>query len=262
MPLKLIAFDDSPSCRGWTWAIRDSKLLARVVARLVMGQYLHADSLLLGRPAKQVALLQGAYLKVLRDLTQPKDVAHRDGWLFQMISWVAARTTDPKLLARAPQPRTADKGFDGIMVRRRAARNGAIYVVVCEDKATKQPRRVIRTEVWPSIRELESGARDNELLSEVTTLLSTVLPGAAAQDAVHRILWKDARRYRVSVTVAPERVDEARRKALFKGYRTVARGECLRRRGEMLVLDEMRAWMESFAEQVATELRRMRSRRV
>lgn len=262
MPLKLVAFDDSPTCRGWTWVVNDSKALAKIVAHLLMGQYLHAESLLAGRPTRRVAALQGAYLRVLRDLERPKDVSHRDGWLFQMISWVAARKADPALLARAPQPRAADKGFDGILVRRSAAGNRPLCVIICEDKATKQPRKVIRTEVWPSIRGLESGTRDNELLSELTTILSTAMPRTEAEDAVQRIIWKNARRYRVSVTVAPGRSDVERRKALFKGYRSAAKGKCIRRGGEMLVLDELRNWMNRFANEVAHELRQMRSNRV
>jgi hypothetical protein len=257
MPVNIVAFDDSPSCRGWTWVIRDRDALAQIVAHLLMGQYLHAQRLISGRASPTVSALEGAYLRLVKQLTNPTVVAHRDGWLFQMISWVAAHVSDPNLIARAPQPRQADKGFDGIFVRQRSDRSGALYVLVCEDKATEQPRTVVRSEVWPALKELESGARDNEILSELTAVLSTVLPRTDAEDAVRRIVWKHARRYRVSITVPTTRTEEDQRKRLFKGYRSVVRGKCVRRRGEMLILDDLRPWMNGFALLVARKLQQM-----
>jgi hypothetical protein len=255
----LVAFNDSPSCRGFTWKVNDVDTLAKLVAHLLMGQYLHAENLLAGRPIQQTAAAKAAYLRIIRELTQPSDVTHRDGWLFQMISWIAARVKEPDVLARAPQPRPADKGFDGILVPLR--HDGSTRcVVVCEDKATEQPRRMIRDEVWPSIQTLETGARDNELVSEVTTLLMTAMARPAAEEAVRRIIWKRARRYRVSVTADSSRAERLRRRALFKGYRSVARGNCVRRRGEMLILDDLRPWMDEFATRVAKHLRDMKRR--
>lgn len=259
MPLQLVAFDDSPSCRGWTWAVSDPAALATVVAHLLLGQYLHAESVLKGTKVKPPPMLSAAYLSVLRQLTQPADVSHRDGWLFQMISWVAAKQSDPSLLSRAPQPRAADKGFDGLFVQPIKGSNGSFYVIVCEDKATSQPRRVIRNDVWPGIRELERGKRDHEILSDLTTVLAATMATHEAQAAVTAITWKNVRRYRVSVTVGQSRTQEHRRRALFKGYRQVARGKSVRRRGEMLVVDDLRSWMNRFARDVAREVRRLRS---
>ena len=257
MPVTLIPFSDSPSCRGFTWIIDDIDELAKVVAHLLMGQYLHAEDLLAGKSFPQMTAAKAAYLTVLRELTQPKDIAHRDGWLFQMISWTAARLNEPSVLARTPQPRPADKGFDGILVRQRPD-GSALCVVVCEDKATKRPRKVIRDEVWPGIETLETGARDHELVSEVTTILTAAMARHDAEEAVRRIVWRRAVRYRVSVTADSTRANRARRKALFKGYPAVAQGNCVRRRGEMLILDDLRPWMAKFATRVATHLRKMK----
>lgn len=260
MPLTLVAFNDSPSCRGFTWKVDDVDELAKIVAHLLMGQYLYAEDLLAGRSIPQMAAAKAACLRVIRELTQPRDVAHRDGWLFQMISWIAARLKEPNVLARAPQSRPADKSFDGILVRQRRDGSGTRCVVVCEDKATDQPRKMIRDEVWPSIQTLETGARDNELMSEVTTILTAAMARPAAEDAVRRIVWKRARRYRVSVTADATRADRERRRALFKGYRSAARGNCVRRRGEMLIVDDLRPWMDKFAARVAKHLQDMKRR--
>jgi hypothetical protein len=184
-------------------------------------------------------MLAASYASLLRQLTSPADVYHRDGWLFQMISWVAAKSSDPELLSRAPQPRSADKGFDGLLVEPAAGKNGTFHVILCEDKATTQSRNVIREDVWPSIRQLETGKRDPEILSELTTVLAASMSSQNAQSVVKDIAWKNARRYRVSVTVTPSRTQDSKRRALFKGYRRVAPGKCARRRGEMFPVDRL-----------------------
>jgi hypothetical protein len=135
-------------------------------------------------------------------------------------------------------------------------------VVICEDKATTQPRRVITNDVWPEVRMLESGARDAEILSEVTTVLLAALGQADTEAALKDINWSSVRRYRVSVTASSIRRRVERRRALFKGFRTVAPGRCERRRGEMLIIDDLRPWMTQFARDVAREIRKLKAQRV
>lgn len=105
------------------------------------------------------------------------------------------------------------------------------------------------SEVWPEFRELEKGARDNELIAEVTTLLErSGLPDA--DEVIGKILWKNSRAYSVSVTVGDDEHSDEGRKKLFKGYKkTVDRSDVKFRRAETFYKVPMRAWMANIAEQ-------------
>jgi hypothetical protein len=44
------------------------------------------------------------------------DPRHRDGWMFQTISWLAANRANPTAAIRAPHMILAHKGFDGLQI--------------------------------------------------------------------------------------------------------------------------------------------------
>jgi hypothetical protein len=114
--------------------------------------------------------LEGA----IRTLTakDPEKPWQRDGWLFQVISWIAANIQDPGTLKSPPHIIHADKGFDGLHLCLDASNENVVSVIVCEEKATDGPRGKITSQVWPEFQSLDAGARDNELVSETTTLLA------------------------------------------------------------------------------------------
>ena len=124
-----------------------------------------------------------------------------------MISWVAAHLTcSATVLIAPPQPRPADKGFDGLIVELRddlvdGARTIQVDgVVICEDKATEDGRTTITKKVWPELLDFERGGRDAELQNEVTALL--MRRTLDVLKTVENIHWKEVRRYRVSVTTS------------------------------------------------------------
>ena len=119
--------------------------------------------------------------------------------------------------------------------------------VIFEDKATDNPRETIRKEVWEDFKALEAGDRENVLTAEVAALLATQ-PGIDVDHAIQNIIWKQARRYRVSITVGNTHANKVGRMRLFKGYDSVANGEVIRRRGETFVIQDLRAWMAQLAD--------------
>ena len=68
------------------------------------------------------------------------------------------------------------------------------------------------------------------------------------ETAISNILWKEARRYRVSITVNDTHIKSAARARLFKGFDESAPGDIKRRRAETIHLPELRRWMNSFAD--------------
>src|SRR5262245_35451778 len=101
-----------PLCYGYRWRVVDEIALARAVAWVLVAQYMHAAAVIRRLPAKTPFVVFTAKNQGIRRLAQSKNSTlneHRDGWLFQHISWIAAilDTAEP-VVASAPHPRPAE----------------------------------------------------------------------------------------------------------------------------------------------------------
>lgn len=208
MTLKLVPIDHGELCHGWAWFIDDEDALAEQVARIVLGQYRHVAKILSGAGVPGPAANAKQATAAIKQLTlvEGEYPWHRDGWLFQAISWIAAHQQPSASLTRMPHIRKADKGFDGMQLELNEAGTSVTAVVVFEDKATDKARDTIRDDVWPGIVALEKSERLNELSQEVSGML------------------------------------DARAK-LFKGFDESAPGAAARRRADTIYLPVMRSWM-------------------
>ena len=184
----------------------------------------------------------------LLTVTSENTIPHRDGWVFQVISWLAAHLqgldAEEKTLIRPPHMIHAQKGQDGLVIE--YADDDIARVVICEDKATGSPRDLIRSQVLPDFDQYETGARDNELIAGVTGLLARHKI-ENADDIVANILWEDQRAYRVAVTVPPGKTTIAAQKRLFAGYEKSVEGDVNRRRVALMPLASLRPWMSALA---------------
>jgi hypothetical protein len=72
--------------------------------------------------------------------------------------------------------------------------------------------------------------------------------------AIANILWKDARRYRVSVTINDTHNSNSARAQLFDGFDQKVPGGIERRRGDTIYLPRLRDWMEAFAARVIAKV--------
>ena len=245
-------------CEGSEWVVLDEDALAEHVARIAVGHYRHVAKILLGERATASSVIQAAKTDAIKLLTLKVDEKpwHRDGWLFQAISWIAAHDAGGVAI-RAPQLIKAHKGFDGLKLELNEA-GEPIAVIIFEDKATDQPRDTLREEVWPGIMKLEQGERTNELSQEVSCLLEAQLksfPNLNVDAAVQQIVWKNARRYRVAITVDEPHVAAAKRKRLFKDFDTHAPGDIVRRGAETLFVPNLRPWMQALADKAVTKIK-------
>ncbi|MBA1141127.1 hypothetical protein [Mesorhizobium neociceri] len=244
MLLEFTDITSDPAWAGSSWKVVSGDELAKLVARVALGQSRYALHVLeqIGfvSPKAAASTLTGA-IKLLT-APDPKKPYQRDGWIFQVLSWIAAHLQDRSALIREPHMYHAHKGFDGIHVKVDADTKRVMFVVVCEEKATENPRKTVREKVWPEFEGLEKAERDHQLLSEVIAVLRTD-PEVDVDQAIEEIVWKDARSYRVAVTVG-DTDDPA---DTFDGYPGVVAGEIVRRRAEVLPLKELRAWMADIA---------------
>lgn len=252
MPLTLTPVSHGTLCHGSRWIIADEDDLASRVARLALGQARHVAAILAGidktPPATRADTAKGA----IRLLTVPtgKPPYHRDGWVFQAISWIAAHRGETGAVIRAPHMIHAHKGFDGFQLKLDDVGQNITAVVVFEDKATENPRSTITGDVWKGIRELEGGRRMNELIPETGGLLEAHqqrFPELDIDGAIERIAWEEARHFRVAVTADTSHDDDDARGALFKGFDEVAPGQFDRRQAETMAIPKLRDWMKAFS---------------
>ena len=249
------------SWQGSDWTVTDEENLAQLIAGIAVGQSEHVSQILKGTNTLPLASAQHIHNAAIGLLTpkDPRDPSHRDGWLFQAISWIAAHLQDPASLKSAPQMAHALPGLDGLHLRFNIANGEVTTVTICEDKATTSPRKRIRDEVWPSFRRFESGDRDHELVSGTSALLARE-KNVDVVRAVRRILWDRVRSYRVSITVCDRHNSAAGRVTLFSGYQELARGGGpQRRRAETFYQQELRSWMDQLAIKAVAAVRAIKS---
>lgn len=259
MSLSLTPINHGELCHGWTWTIEDEDALADRVARITIGQYRHIAKILSGAGVPGPVVNADQAVAAIKKLTlaEDEDPWHRDGWLFQAISWIAAHQQPSASITRAPHIRKADKGFDGMQLEINADGNSVKAVVIFEDKATDNARSMIRDDVWPGIIALEKGERLDEISQEVSAMLdarAAADPSFDLDTAIANTLWKDARRYRVSITIGDTHNNADARKRLFKGFDETAPGDATRRRADTIYLPELRKWMASFTERVIAKI--------
>lgn len=251
--LKRDLLDDS-HCQGVSFVVTDADALARAIALVLVQEYALAKSILSGTATadegEAIALDADEIDDIIARRLKPPVVYHRDGFLFQLIMWLAAHLDlDDGDLVALPHAQASAKGQDSIVVHRA---DGAIVALsICEDKATENPRDTVRDEVWPEIRDYEGGGRRDELRSNIIATLGLGgIPADEATTLVRRISWEGKRRYRVRLTL-----EGARTEGLFKGFDEIVAGSVERRRGETVQLPGLRAWMTAFAAKVESELR-------
>ena len=180
-------------------------------------------------------------------------VLHRDGLLFQHISWVAARLELPNGYMTSPHVRQADKGFDGFIIELDESVRQIKRIVLCEDKASKSPRNLISSSVWPEIGTIRSGDRDDEILADLVTLLKSV-PNIDAEEAVDEIFWEGAREFRVAVATGEDQRRAGSFLHIIVGFETAAGGELEARTAGVLAFDDVRKGLGLLAGEVAAKV--------
>lgn len=257
MPIQLAPVPKNSLLCGYTWNVIDDDKLARLVALILLGRYLHVEKIMSKLKPKAVSLGTGAASEAKSKLVVKvgQDPWHRDGLLFQAISWVAAHkaTGGATSIFSLPHQIPAHKGFDGLQIE--LDHNKRLSgLIICEDKATDNPRATIRNDVWPELDLLYNNKRQTELMQEMTALLQR---GNVADpdEVIEGIVWKRIRRFRVSITGAVGHDSEPQLFKLFKGYDQVVPGKnAAIRRAEVICFSDLRPWMRQFAKRVRSAI--------
>lgn len=285
MPIEFDDHDCGDVCSLAAWRVVDSDAFVKTLAWLYLRKPRHAlkiiQSLQPGEanfPGNEfdaaLALLSYRTDDLLQELesadpevkrkaenTVSKRIEQRDGLLFQHVSWLAAYLRNPGAHLSPPHVRKADKGFDGVLVRFRDGADTVSAVILCEDKATTNPRNLVTQSIWPEIEDIIEGRKDLEILDYVTAILDRI-DGLDPELALRDLSWDKVRRFRVAVTVPEAQARDGTFAHIFEGFDNVAPHDPQSRIGEVMSLPDVRAFLEQLAGETRAEIEEMRAAHV
>lgn len=283
MPFTFQKDDLSPTCNFSQWALIDEGRLVRTLAWLYLRKPIHAVQIInqlepskAGFPGKvfenAISLLSIRLADIASDLSNAdpekkktannkknKRIEQRDGLLFQHLSWVAASIDMPTALATPPHVRRADKGFDGLLVSIEDAYGAISSVVLCEDKASINPKSLVQGSVWTEIDGIVNGDKDLELLDAITAILreQSGLESDKQEELLDALIYEQTRAFRVAVTVMPANADAGGYQHIFNDFEKHALGADTVRLAEVLQSDDTRAFLRTLARKVRKEIKRI-----
>ena len=255
--------DLSPLVIDDDYEVIDKQQLAEWIAIMMLGQYGHIYMIIEKLSPTETPSNNALIDYMLSKLNVPDDndtlIEHRDGWLFQMMSWLAlniklhADYPDCTIHMVAPHDAPAKHGIDGLAMVV-TADNKIERIVITEDKCTTGPRDFVRDKVLPEFVEYEKHVYDNKLISELTQFVNPAthpdLYIALSPSFVNHENWT----YRIGITRKDCHDSDNGRKVLFKGYDSAVHGNVERRKGASVNQPDLRNWMQDLSVRIATVL--------
>jgi len=260
-----VPIDDQ--CVGDRWIPHDETNLAKLIAIIAMGQAAYAAhilrELLPASPAfSDTDLRQEARVRmsIQEDGKLPRTGYprwQRDGFIFEAISWIAARQVYGKdVLLKDPHVSSTSQGLDGLMIELAHDKSKVTLTTIFEDKCTDKPRDTFLQKVIPTFLDRHKNKRAAELVATASALLrmSGIDEGAAAKLAAN-VMDRTQRRYRAAFALPKEQDNQTERQKLFKGYDALDGLTQDRRVGASLIIEgEVRDWFDGLAAQAITYL--------
>ena len=258
-------------CTGGRWVVYDYDKLADLVAHIAKGQALHAQNIIAGLKDSPIdeGLDNILIEQSIQDLTVPKDNSgkeirgartwHRDGFLFEAISWIEARQNAPKnALLKDPHVKSTTPGLDGLMIVLNEKTSSPIVTTIFEDKCKKDPRAAFRDEILPCFDKFHKGEKSRELISTVQSLLREAsIPNEDKVKAAGEALNGNIRHYRASLVIENGNDCDDKRCGIFLGYEELNNISSEKRIAATFVTPcELRKWFEEFALLVIEKLSR------
>lgn len=260
MPLQLNRVDADPECSGHLVLVSDENRLARLAALVLVGQSRHAEEVLLGATSDASRISVSIKRVVERQLILPVgvDPSHRDGLLFEIISWIATRwAAGQDDVVSPPHLSSTQQGTDTIKVSFDRKSRRLIRTTVHEQKCTEHPRKRFKEEVLPSFRSYIDGERDPQICQSVVSLLERVSITDDERIAVYDAIVGERKfAFRAALTVAPTSFDAPKMKRLFKGFDQLTT-DAATRFGDAMPLQDVRKWFSHFAERVWNEVEKL-----
>jgi len=263
MPIQHAPIDCEDICIVNRWIINDIDALAEIVAFVMAGASLHAEKIIAEtrgtNPRLRKAIdsaINKIYLSPQIENQEMQPVWHRDGLLFQAISWTAATLQKPKTSVIAvPHIIKAHKGLDGLLLN---LEGGEVCLTIFEDKAGNASNLIAKVMAEFQQMEQDETYKAEELLQESSVLLSMHKP-EGWEDIIADAFWLRNRKYRASLASLDSHCTEEGAKALFKAFKDSVPGVVDRRTGHLMASSGVRAFFRSFASKVVDTLEKKKS---
>ena len=257
-----VVVDDNVT--GFVWSVSDVAVVARLIAVVLLGQAQHAARIIAELEPAVPAFLHAVLIADAKrqmairgddEETRQAHRAHRDGFLFECMSWIAARQdAADRTFLKDPHIDTTSHGLDGLIVELHPTDPVVRRATICEDKCTTRPRRLFRDQVMRTFGEHHANKRARDLVATAAAIIrETGIDGTAATVAAAEVLEASVRCYRAALTT--EVLTEARRGRLFRGYDDLDGITQAQRVGAMFEIDgDLRDWFQALADEVLFSL--------
>lgn len=259
-PLLTEAVPIDDNCIGDRWTAKDETQLARLIAIIAMGQAVYAahilQELLPAAPAfnnEDLRREAKIHLTVEDDKKIPRTGYprwQRDGFIFEAISWIAARQVcGERALLKDPHVSATSQGLDGLMIELSADNSKVERTTVFEDKCTENPRETFRESVIPAFLERHQNKRSAELVAAASILLRMAgIDDNSAARLAAAVMNRKQRSYRVAFALTERHDTPKERRKLFKGYDALDGISAEQRIGAGLIIPgELREWFDALA---------------
>jgi hypothetical protein len=251
---------------GDLWSVVDINELAKIIALIALGQAEHASEIIneLGNilpvPSRSEFYHEAReQLKIQGTTANKKEVSryHRDGFLFECMSWIVARqTAGENTYLKDPHISSTTQGLDGLIIELDPVKKVLLHTTICEDKCTQNPRDTFRDKVMIAFTEHHNNKRGRDLLANAVALIrQSGLKGTIATMAAEKVHDKTYRTYRAALTVNSDISTTEERKKLFKGYDGLTDIKQTQRIGAtFIVTGNLRDWFQELADNVIKAL--------
>ena len=253
MPLDLADFPALPECGGKQWSVVDRDLLVSLAATVLVGRAKHAEAVLLGTH-RTPAIVSSALKSQLRSqLETPAGplTYHRDGLLFEVISWIAARASaEANDVISTPHLKSTQQGLDTIKVTFDYASRKLERVVIYEQKCSEHARNQFTSKVIPAFVDWKTHKRDNQLVQAVVALVERFnLTPEEHEHLYDHLVQAHPLAFQAALTVTPTPFKSDKCIALFAGYSSIA-PDVNDRMGDTFPLLDVREWFGNFAKEI------------
>jgi hypothetical protein len=258
--------DVDDNVTGHLWLVDEIHELAEIIAVIALGQAEHAAEIVhaIG-PIVPVRTRTEFYQEAREQLQirgeNPSELEvsryHRDGFLFECISWIVARQeAGENTYLKDPHISSTTQGLDGLIIEMDPETKVVLHTTICEDKCTQNPRVMFRDKVMSAFTEHHQNKRGRDLLANAVTLIKqSGLKGTAATLAAEKVHDKTYRTYRAALTVNSDICTTEALQKLFKGYdRLTDISQAQRIGATFIVTGDLRDWFQELADHVIQAL--------
>lgn len=249
-PLSITTFDIDATCVGQRWVIDDFNQLVRLIAIIAMGQAEYAAEIISNLiPTAPAFTLEDIKREAIVSLTKDETKAkprigypefQRDGFVFEIISWIAARQTlGGNSYLKDPHIKSTSQGIDGLIIEIDAAGSSIEFATIFEDKCTTSPRNTFTQQVLPTFRDFHKNLRSVELVAAAVSLIKlSGVNGKNATNIAKGIMDKRKRKYRSSFILDSSFDTDFARRALFANFDALDGLQKVQRIGSGLIVGE------------------------